>query len=646
MSISSTLSSPLAGRAVQTEGAIGWPVSIDGRGYLIDTANNLFARSRPSSGNTSVADTVRGESVGLPPDVLRRFRESWVYGAGQSKADRDDSIPYRYRSSYNIDPWDRWSFTLHKGVITDNNGGLYNGASELAAIANYVFVYQDSTLFRAWVVGPEVSGWQSIQLPNKIASIDSDGRNILVANGPFVHKVEPVTMVAELWRDLSAYTGPATWEWLVNTQSDWAAVQATYPTWADIKNTVTSDEITMVRFAKNRVIAGIGNRLFDLTLPTFNPDGSVQYDYSLIYVDAAPTYRWTDACDGLSCIYILGGDRERWAVQRLEINDDGIALKPPITSADLPAGETGGSIASYMGYIAVGSSTGIRIGVMETSGDFSMGQLIPLGGKSMVSAGYNRFFWAANPNFAAPDGSIHSGLIRLDMSRFTEPLTPAYANDICIPGNVMIHGAGHSMARPVFTAEGVGLCIRDDLYATEGELSTGRFFFGTPDAKHGQTIEVHWAPLDGSAEVAANGEKFNPFTAQGSLSSGPIVVGGTKFYEQELSITLHPTLNRAKAPVVYSIDTRSILVPGTISDWVLPIMIRDTIELNGSSITRRVIEDYRHLIGLVNSGRSVQLRVGSEMVIVNVTDYEWRPTELSRQPGGWQGLFILKVREA
>ena len=60
----------------------------------------------------------------LPQDVWRQQVQSWNQGAGQSNADRNDSLLFRYEESFGVDPWYQWHLSLLPETKTM---GTYNG---------------------------------------------------------------------------------------------------------------------------------------------------------------------------------------------------------------------------------------------------------------------------------------------------------------------------------------------------------------------------------------------------------------------------------------------------------------------------------------------------------------------------------------
>ena len=69
-----------------------FPVAINGRPYLIDTATNAFTRQFDARVRDSVDQSAEpGESAINPQGLWRRSQSSWHYGAGQEYSDAADA---------------------------------------------------------------------------------------------------------------------------------------------------------------------------------------------------------------------------------------------------------------------------------------------------------------------------------------------------------------------------------------------------------------------------------------------------------------------------------------------------------------------------------------------------------------------------
>ena len=83
-----------------------FPIAINGRPYLIDTASNQFTRQFDARVRDSVdQSTEPGEGALNPQGLWRRSQSSWHYGAGQQYSDTADAEAYRFYTSKGVDVW-------------------------------------------------------------------------------------------------------------------------------------------------------------------------------------------------------------------------------------------------------------------------------------------------------------------------------------------------------------------------------------------------------------------------------------------------------------------------------------------------------------------------------------------------------------
>jgi hypothetical protein len=96
--------------------------------------------------------------------------------------------------------------------------------------------------------------------------------------------------------------------------------------------------------------------------------------------------------------------------------------------------------------------------------------------------------------------------------------------------------------------------------------------------------------------------------------------------------------------VVTRVETRVFPNAGRASEWIVPLVLWDTVEWDGALTNRNPRSDLDRLIGMVESGRVVTYREANRGWQVNVTDYEWKPEKPSLY-GGWQGVCTIRLRE-
>ena len=110
-----------------------------------------------------------------------------------------------------------------------------------------------------------------------------------------------------------------------------------------------------------------------------------------VYAHPNPTWVWTGICEGPNAIYVSGYVGDSSTVYRLSLDTSGAVplLTKAVTAADMPKGELIYALGSYIGkYMVFGTSKGIRVGTIDTSGFVSSGY-ITYGPLTVVTNGYD-----------------------------------------------------------------------------------------------------------------------------------------------------------------------------------------------------------------------------------------------------------------
>lgn len=298
-------------------------VALDGRPYLIDTVSQQYRRRS--------IDVVQQRNTGdprdillLPQDVWRQTQSGWHFGAGQTNLDRDDSLPYRFEASYGINPWDKWEIGLLQKTerLKDLTG---QSASAFMAVAGSSLVVSASAGL-LWYSSLSASATPTHQpLTYDVTDMASDGNAVfaLLYNGQI--------------KKATSATSSSTW--------------------------VTMAAPNFVAYVKDYLLSNETHTLYNVTSGTANK----------IYEHPNSAYRWIDACEGSQFIYVLGGVSDHWSIHKVGIKTDGTGLLPAIVAATLPDGEIGHCIGSYLGYIFVGTSKGVRMAQADSNGDLTLG---------------------------------------------------------------------------------------------------------------------------------------------------------------------------------------------------------------------------------------------------------------------------------
>jgi hypothetical protein len=621
-----------------------FPVSIDARPFLVDTTltyYQAFARRAVQLLNTQNTGDKTGDSVALPPEVWRRNMDSWHLGMGQERFDRTDSLDHRYHDSRHISPWDQWGISLLPETTKAMN--LPAGPSRMVVVNN-VDVFVGCGTDGHWFVGG-VRGVAptNFPLPADLLDACSDGARlyVLLSNGE-IHTILPGALTTTHY--------------------------ATLPV-------IPQAGRGMLAFTKGFLIAGSNNLLytFPLGVPT------------LLFTAPSPSHTWRAACEGLSVGYVLGGSGDRWSVYRMGINSTATNLDPPIVAATVPDGEIGYSVASYLGYVLIGLNTGWRFGMPNGNGDLTFGQLVDTTAPVQCFEGQDRFVWYGQSLSASavaqrvtrekqvdpqpkdsrrPSqrafGVYSCGLGRADLSNFVAPMTPAYCNDLDVTSptavfgvvsNVITVGAGPEQSGyRVFTVDGNGVYTQAETLCEEGWLTQGAMSFGTADEKRGMYALGFHDALVGSVYVDVRLDdggwrQIGADTFEESVSMGKMPMHEA-FHLAELRYRLERDAPADKiGPRFTRAEFRCIPIPGTTTEWHIPLILSQDIIFENNREIRDTYEDYQYLVGLVQQRKRFVYREGGHRWTLVAVDMEFHHRNLTPRGDSYQGIFHLIARE-
>ena len=620
---------PYSETAGQSGQPNGYTVSIDGIGYLVDTAantpyNETWHRSSVDVLNSQQNAEEDGGSL-LPPEVWRRSQSSWHHGAGQKIADRKTSDPYRFESSTGVNVWDKFQISLlHDTEIAKEAAGSIVGVVvddiAVVAIGTDLYLIRDTPANPAeeWAVGTVTPGSYKLTTALSAPAVDAatDGKYAWFVTGTTLYRVSPtygITTVSTVTLPFSA---------------------------------------SMIEFCNGYMIAGVNGSsgvnavLYDISAITASSPLAIPGSWTVSSGKIGETLgdvTWKGACDGKGAMFVLGGKGARYGVYTVTIQKGAsVTLTPPVRVADLPTGERGHSIYSYLGYIMIGTSRGVRFATADSE-QFVYGPLIDVERPVKCFHGQDRFVW-----FGWSDYEGRSGLGRLDMSEFVSDLLPSYASDIMADVAGEVTWVGSVYGRLLFGVAGSGVFREKDTYVEQGHVTTSAWTFGVVDQKIGFYAQATTSPLVGFIELEASIDDAT-YGAGGSALPGEVMhrfpLGGQKFTTAKLTVTLSrgtPT----EASLLKGIEIRATYVRGSATEWRVPILIRDAYELpTGTTESRDVLLDYAHLFSLVETGRPFIYAEGDNYWQVFATGFIWTPVEESSVKFGYQGQFTLIFRE-
>lgn len=596
-------------------------VGLNGRAYLIDNQSGEYTRFG--------IDVVQQRNVGdardillLPQGIWRQSVNSWHQGAGQTNMDRDDALQYRYENSYGINPWNRWEISL-----LNETAQMYQPTGThstfMTTVGGYLAVIRDNSIY--WF--------------NNFSGTPYSTTSTISSTGSYVIDIADAGLeVTTLHSDGKVYTtsGPGV-------------------TPASSK---TISGANFIAYEKDYLICGHANKLYDIT-----------QSYSAgspIYTHPVSSFSWISAAEGANCIYVLGGNGDRWVVHRVGIKTDGTALQNCVVAATLPDGEIGYSISSYLGYVFIGTNRGVRMAVADNNGDLTLGAIIPTESPVRCFEGQDRFVWYGNSTisqvYTPVSGDSHaeyfptdtvSGLGRMDLTTFTTTsLTPAYANDLVAAD--IPEGTVRSVL--TFSDKRVFLVDNKVYYETDnkmpgGWLSQGIMSFSVEDLKAALYMQGKWYPLTGFIDFdlsydSSGYSRFARFTVQDTIRSDNVALSGVKFSRvQSRYVLIRDQGDNLLGPRMTRWELRSSPVKGRASRWKIPVMNYEEIELDGVNITRDPLNEYNKLMDLVQSGSVFIYQESGQAYQVVARDFEWRPEKVSSNGKSWQGVFVIVIEE-
>lgn len=489
-------------------------VALGGHPYMIDWKSEIPLRHQSIPLLRQQQDTSDSPSEqSLNPEGLwRRVGESWHMGAGQTKFDRKDSDPFRFRSSKGFNIWDRWKLTLLDR--TDRKRTATADTNRYLAVAGgFLYTTEGTGLFRTADITPDSPTWTTI------TGTPGAGASSIASNGYYI----------------------------------WTAHGASGIYRSNRTITTTASHITgtvdIVDYVKNRVMCAAGPSIYDVTAIAVGGGAALP---AALFTHGNTDWVWVGFAESQSHIFIAGFSGDKSLIYKTAITADGTALGAPTVAGNLPDGEIVYSIYGYLGrFLAIGTSRGVRLAVVGADGSLTIGALIETPQEVRCFEGQSEFIWfghSAVPAFSTDDAAS-SGLGRMSTASFSDidSLTPAYASDIFTQestGDVLAVVTFQN--RLVFTVSGSSVFAQETADAcAKGYLKTGMISYGISDYKTALYLDVFMTDNNGQynstigAQIAADNYTFSDLGSYPTTSPVPTFSLGEKVgREYEFLITL------------------------------------------------------------------------------------------------------------
>ena len=421
-----------------------------------------------------------------------RSQSSFHLGAGIKYFEpiQEESLRFQYTESKGIDVWTRGQATL-----LNDTASFYTGAAPAQMVGvndgtnDCIFVTDGTALKKITSAGSATTISQA-GTPSTIYSLTTDGSNYYFINGTKVHK---------------------------------GSVGAT-PADSEIYNTPSVTRAT-IRYVKQRLIAGIGNAIYELNA---NATSSAALPTAL-FTHPNANWVWSSISEGPNAIYVSGYDPNGTSSSVFKITLDATTpnslgfptLSTPTVIIDMPLGERINDFDVYLGtYAVLATSLGFRVGIADATGDVQYGPLLFRDAACTAIAFKDSYAYLAT----LVDGE--AGLVRTDLS------TTVVANALYFPWAWDLVAAGTSATasqvaffgnsdRVAFATGNNIWAESTDLVAT-GYLRTGYIRYNTLETKIYKLLQARIDTLNGGLSIESIDSKDNTYNL-GTFSQGTAV---------------------------------------------------------------------------------------------------------------------------
>jgi hypothetical protein len=180
---------------------------------------------------------------------------------------------------------------------------------------------------------------------------------------------------------------------------------------------VVSDAV--MEFTKERIVACINNGVYEISttasaLPT------------AVYTHPVNDFNYTSITSSGAAIYVTGFSGSQSNIQKFTLASNGTmpTLTSAITAAEMPSGELIYKIYYYLGYMAIGTTKGVRIAAVSDDGSLAYGPLVFESEQPVYDfAARDSFLWCATNVDGAP------GTTRINLGAQIATLLFPYAWD-------------------------------------------------------------------------------------------------------------------------------------------------------------------------------------------------------------------------
>ena len=285
-----------------------------------------------------------------------------------------------------------------------------------------------------------------------------------------------------------------------------------------------------MEFTKERIVATINNAVYEYST-TASAIGTP------VYTHPVDDFNYTSISSSGAAIYCAGFSGSQSNIQKFILASNGTmpTLLSAITAAEMPSGELIYKIYYYLGYMAIGTTKGVRIAAVSDDGSLAYGPLIFESEQAVYDfAARDSYLWCATNVDGSP------GTTRIDLGTSLGTLLFPYAWDTYYyPVDANSRVTGHVTTacafingtdRLAFCTNKVGVTNGEVYIETapggrlvwQGYLQTGFIRYNTLELKRFKFLLPQFDTTNGSVQLSAVGEDDTEY-GLGLFSQGDTV---------------------------------------------------------------------------------------------------------------------------
>ena len=471
------------------QSGVRFDVAIGGVAFLAATSDARPYVRQSASVSKQQFDSSKEAGEQTLDQFWLRSQTSWHRGAGIKyyEPGSDDATPYRFTESVGIDPWTKDSFTLLK---------------------------------RCTKVGPVAAGQVAYASTGKTP--DGTDVTFTVENGVIRRRTSTasatITGVTASTRVAVAGT-----KILVGTDT---AIAWGASTGSTVANLVTGAPAPPVPYwAKSRIIASAGASLYEM------PMAAGTWPVDALFTHPDPGWTWTSIAESPSAILAAGYGGGQGLIYRFTLEDATAGSLPKLSQAyqiaEFPPGEEIHTLRVYLGaYLGIGTSKGLRVGLIDGQGGVSYGPLLIETQSPVRSLSARDSYLYAAVEAAMPDGG--SGCVRVNLSEQISDMQFAWAWDAQTHTNGRVTSVAFlgTSGRVVLAVAGEGIYMQSATqYEPTGYLVSGRHRYGTVEQKSFERADLGLRVPGGSAKFSVIDPGGNELFIRGMTAASADSIG-------------------------------------------------------------------------------------------------------------------------